>query len=64
MSTTHAEMRGGHAVKLNSRNYYSPKANAEYFSVSQFKDFMKCPAMAMAKLSGEYEEEYGRALLL
>ena len=51
-------------MKLNSRNYYSPKANAEYFSVSQFKDFMKCPAMAMAKLRGEYQEEYGRALLL
>ena len=51
-------------MKLNSRNYYSPKANREYFSVSQFKDFMKCPAMAMAKQNGEYEEEYGRALLL
>lgn len=51
-------------MKLNSRNYYSKKANSEYFSVSQFKDFMKCPAMAMAKLNGEYEEEYGRALLL
>lgn len=51
-------------MKLTQANYYSKKANMEYFSVSQFKDFMKCPAMAMAKLRGEYEEEEKRALLL
>lgn len=51
-------------MKLNSGNYYSQKANQEYFSVSQFKDFMKCPAMAMAKLRGEYAQEDSRALLL
>jgi hypothetical protein len=33
-------------------------------SVSQFKDFLKCPAMAMAKLSGKYVPERGRALTL
>ena len=47
-----------------SQNYYSQKANLEYFSVSQFKDFMKCPAMAMAKLKGEYEQGESRALIL
>ena len=51
-------------MKLTQRNYYTPKANRAYFSVSQFKDFLKCPAMAMAKLNGEYEQERGRALLL
>jgi len=51
-------------VKLTQANYYSQKANQAYFSVSQFKDFMKCHAMAMAKLRGEYDEEFGRALLL
>lgn len=51
-------------MKLTQANYYSPKANREYFSVSQFKDFMKCPAMAMAKLRGEYKDEESRALLL
>jgi hypothetical protein len=51
-------------MMLTERNYYSQEANREYFSVSQFKDFQKCPAMAMAKLRGEYEEEFGRALLL
>ena len=49
---------------VTDNNYYSFESNKNYFSVSQFKDFMKCPAMAMAKLSGEYDEEYGRALLL
>ena len=51
-------------MELTRENYYGPKASQEYFSVSQFKDFMKCPAMAMAKLRGEYDEEFGRALLL
>jgi hypothetical protein len=51
-------------MKLTSRNYYSAKANQAYFSVSQFKDFLKCPAMAMAKLNGEYVPERGRALIL
>ena len=51
-------------MTLNTENYYSKEANEAYFSVSQYKDFLKCPAMAMAKLRGEYEEEYSRALLL
>jgi hypothetical protein len=51
-------------MKLTQRNYYGPKASREYMSVSQFKDFLKCPAMAMAKLSGEYAPERGRALIL
>ena len=46
------------------QNYYSQKVNETYFSVSQFKDFMKCPAMAMAKLKGEYEQGESRALIL
>ena len=51
-------------MTLNSSNYYGAEANRDYFSVSQYKDFQKCPAMAMAKLRGEYEPEFGRALLL
>lgn len=51
-------------MKLTTSNYYSPKANREFMSVSQFKDFMKCPAMAMAKLNGTYEEDFSKALLL
>ena len=33
-------------------------------SVSQFKNFQKCEAMAMAQLNGEYIPERGRALIL
>ena len=51
-------------MKLTTSNYYSPEANRHYMSVSQFKDFMKCPAMAMAKLNGTYEEDFSKALLL
>lgn len=51
-------------MKLTNRNYYGPKASREFMSVSQFKDFLKCPAMAMAKLKGEYVPERGRALIL
>ena len=51
-------------MKLTGSNYYGAKANQQYFSVSQFKEFLKCPAMAMATLRGEYEPERGRALLL
>ena len=51
-------------LTLTSDNYYSQEANEAYFSVSQYKDFLKCPAMAIAKLRGEYEPDFGRALLL
>lgn len=51
-------------MKLTNKNYYGPKANQEFMSVSQFKDFQKCEAMAMAKLKGEYEQPKSNALLL
>ena len=51
-------------MKLTSRNYYGQKSNQEFMSVSQFKDFQKCEAMAMAKLKGEYEQPKSKALLL
>lgn len=40
---------------LNNANYYSPEANKEYMSVSQYKAFMNCEAAAMASISGKYE---------
>ena len=49
---------------LTESNYYSQESNHAFMSVSLFKDFMKCPAMAMAKLRGEYDPDFGRALLL
>ena len=38
--------------KLTADNYYSPEQNSRFFSVSQYKDFMKCEAAAMAKIRG------------
>lgn len=55
---------------LTPENYYSPEANFEYMSVSQFKDFsgtygqVGCESRAMAKLRGEYQEEKTTALLV
>ena len=51
-------------MKLTEATYYGADANRSYFSVSQFKDFLKCPAMAMAKIRGEYVPEKSRALIL
>lgn len=49
---------------LTQENYYSREVNEAYFSVSQYKDFMKCEAMAMAKIRGAYERPLTRALLV
>lgn len=46
-------MRIQRKLRLTQSNYYSPETDQQYFSVSQYKDFMKCEAMAMAKLRGE-----------
>ena len=51
-------------MKLTNSNYYGKKANQEFMSVSQFKDFAKCEAMAMAVLKGEYQKPKSKALLL
>jgi len=39
-------------IALFAENYYSPESNRAFFSVSQFKDFEKCPACAVAKVEG------------
>lgn len=49
---------------LTSENYFSNEAGRNFMSVSQFKNFQKCEAAAMAELNGEYVPERGRALLL
>lgn len=51
-------------MNLTEATYYGADANRAYFSVSQFKDFLKCESMAMAKIRGEYVPEKSRALLL
>ena len=51
-------------MKLTQRNYYSKKANLEYFSVSQFKAFQKCQHSALAEIKGKYKREKTTALLV
>jgi hypothetical protein len=48
---------------LNRDNYYSKEADQKYMSVSQFKNWIRCEAMALVKLNGQYNEEPTTALL-
>lgn len=50
-------------MTLDQGNYYSIEANERFFSVSQYKDFVKCEAMAMAKIEGKYRQDTTRAML-
>ena len=49
---------------LTNENYYCSEANREYMSVSQYKDFQKCEAAAMAELRGEWKRPETTALLV
>ena len=51
-------------MELTQENYYTPAANEEYMSTSQFKDFMECEQHALCKLTGAYEEEKSKAMLV
>lgn len=51
-------------MTLTEENYYSAKANQEYFSVSQYKQFKKCEASAMAQINGEWDRPMTTALLV
>lgn len=51
-------------MKLNDDNYYSQESNQAFFSVSQYKDFCKCEAMALAKINGDFEQKQTKAMLI
>lgn len=51
-------------MKLTADNYYSNEANKEYFSVSQIKSFLDCPARTIAELNGEWVNEPNKAMLV
>lgn len=51
-------------MRLNSKNYFSRKADREYMSVSQFKQFELCEAAALAKIRGKYATKPTTALLV
>lgn len=50
-------------MRLTKDNYFSKEADQQCMSVSQYKSFLQCEAAAMAKLSGEYQEEQKDAFL-
>ena len=49
---------------LTAKYYFSKNNQMKYCGSSQFKDFLKCPARAMAILEGRYKEEDSTALLV
>lgn len=51
-------------LKLTAENYYSPEANLEYMSASQFKSFRRCESAALAELRGEWGRKETSALLV
>lgn len=50
-------------MNLIKDTYFTPEANREYMSVSQFKSFLDCPAAALAEIRGEWERPTTTALL-
>lgn len=50
--------------EITQQNYYKSETNKNYMSVSQFKDFIKCPECALAKIRGDFIEEKSTALLV
>lgn len=50
--------------KLNNDNYFSKENEMIYCGNSQLKNFIKCEAQAIAKITGEWEEEKSTALLV
>ena len=51
-------------TKLTAENYFSPEMQMEYMGVSQYKDFLDCPARALATIKGEYTPEMTIAMMV
>lgn len=49
---------------LTAKHYFSANSNMKYCGSTQFKQFLKCPAKAMAILEGKVQEEDSTALLV
>ena len=50
--------------KPTKNNYFSREMDEAYFSASQVKEFLSCPARAMARLKGEWNPPASTALLV
>lgn len=51
-------------MTLTEDNYFSPEASMKYFGHTQFCDFLKCEAKALAIAKGEYEQPMTDSLLI
>lgn len=51
-------------LTLTADNYYTPEADRIYMSCSQYQDFLRCEAAAMAKLWGLYQPSETDALVI
>jgi len=51
-------------MQLTKDNYYTPEADREYMSCSQYQDFLDCEAATMAKMHGLYTPKDTEALLV
>lgn len=49
---------------VTRENYFSPEIQMAYMSASQFKDFSRCEAAALARLRGEFPEPETTALMV
>lgn len=49
---------------LTRENYYTPEADWEYMSCSQYQNFCECEAKAMAKLEGRWKDKPTEALIV
>lgn len=51
-------------TEVTRDNYYSPELQWEYMGSTQYKEFQKCEAAALAQLKGEYVKPTSTALLV
>lgn len=51
-------------MELTRENYYTPEADWEYMSCSQYQGFMECEARQMAKLEGRWKGKDTSAFLV
>lgn len=51
-------------MKLTRDNYYTPEADREYMSCSQYQSWCECEAKTMAKLQGRWVDEEKEAFLV
>ena len=57
-------LEGRRFTILTNGNYYDAESNLAYMSVSQYKQFQKCEAAAMAQIRGEWSFPKTTALLV